>query len=192
VSGETARPARRRGALALLPLLVFAALAALLFFRLFAGDASRIPSALIGKPAPSLDLPTLDGGAPLRYADLRAGHVTLLNVFASWCAPCHQEHPFLMALANDPALKASGVELIGMAQRDEPRNIRSFLGGEGDPYARIGLDSDGKGGIEWGVYGVPETYIVKGDGTIAYKVIGPITQETLASVVRPQIESAMK
>jgi cytochrome c biogenesis protein CcmG, thiol:disulfide interchange protein DsbE len=192
VSGEAAQPARRRGALALLPLLVFVALAALLFLRLFAGDASRIPSALIGKPAPSLNLPTLDGGAPLRDADLRAGHVTLLNVFASWCAPCHQEHPLLMALANDPALKAGGVALIGVAQKDEPRNIRSFLGEEGDPYARIGLDSGGKASIEWGVYGVPETYIIRGDGTIAYKVIGPLTEETLAAVVRPQIESAMK
>jgi len=180
----------RRGLLGLLPLIAFAALAALLLLRLFAGDASRIPSALIGKSAPSLNLPGLDG-PPLRDADLRAGHVTILNVFASWCLPCHDEHALLLALSEDPALKAKGVQLIGVAQKDDPENARRFLGALGNPYARVGLDRDGQSGIEWGVYGVPETYIVKGDGTIAYKFIGPITEETLASVVRPEVAKAM-
>ena len=192
MSGGAAQPPRRRGLLSLLPLLAFAALALLLFARLFAGDASRIPSALIGKAAPSLNLPSLDGGAPLRDAELRAGHVAIVNIFASWCLPCHEEHRFLLELAQDPALKAQGATLIGVAQKDEPENVRRFLGAKGDPFARVGLDRDGQAGIEWGVYGVPETYIVKGDGTIAYKLIGPITAETLEAVVRPEIAKAMK
>jgi cytochrome c biogenesis protein CcmG, thiol:disulfide interchange protein DsbE len=191
MTNESVKTPRRRGFLSLLPLIAFVALAGLLFVRLFAGDSSRIPSALIGKAAPTLNLPTLDGGPPLRDAELRAGHVTIVNVFASWCLPCHDEHPLLMTLAQDATLKAKGVELIGVAQKDDPENTRRFLGAKGDPYARIGLDRDGQAGIEWGVYGVPETYIVKGDGTIAYKFIGPITEETLASVVRPEIAKAM-
>ncbi len=191
MSSDAAGGPRRNRLLSLLPLFAFAALAGLLLFRLFAGDASRIPSALIGKPAPSFNLPTLGGGPPLKDADLRAGHVTIVNVFASWCLPCHEEHALLMQLAQDPTLKAKGVEIIGIAQKDEPENTRRFLGAKGDPYARVGLDRDGQSGIEWGVYGVPETYIVKGDGTIAYKFIGPMTAETLASVVRPEIAKAM-
>ena len=182
---------RRRGALAALPLIVFAALAGLLFVRLFAGDASRIPSALIGQSAPSLDLPGLNGAPGLADADLRQGRVTLVNIFASWCVPCHEEHEFLMALAADPALKAKGVQIFGVAQKDAPENIKRFLGANGDPYAKIGVDRDGRAGIYWGVYGVPETFIVKGDGAIAYKLVGPIGPDTLDSVVKPQILKAM-
>ena len=184
-------PARRRGALAALPLIAFAALAALLFVRLYAGDASRIPSALIGQSAPALDLPGLDGAPGLADADLRQGHVTLVNVFASWCAPCHAEHEFLMALAADPVLKAKGVEIVGVAQKDAPENVKRFLGFKGDPYAKIGLDRDGRAGIDWGVYGVPETFIVKGDGAIAFKLVGPIDAEALENVVKPEILKAM-
>jgi cytochrome c biogenesis protein CcmG/thiol:disulfide interchange protein DsbE len=182
---------RRRGALAALPLIVFAALAALLFVRLYAGDASRIPSALIGQSAPALELPGLGGAPGLADADLRQGHVTLVNIFASWCQPCHAEHEFLMALAADPALKAKGVVLVGVAQKDAPENIRRFLGAGGDPYAKVGLDGDGRAGIDWGVYGVPETFIVKGDGAIAFKLVGPIDADTLESVVKPEILKAM-
>jgi cytochrome c biogenesis protein CcmG/thiol:disulfide interchange protein DsbE len=182
--------ARRRGALAALPLIVFAALAALLFVRLYAGDASRIPSALIGQSAPALDLPGLDGAPGLSDADLRQGHVTLVNVFASWCLPCHNEHPFLMALAADPALKAKGVEILGVAQKDAPENVKRFLGAKGDPYAKIGVDGDGRAGIDWGVYGVPETFVVRGDGEIAFKQIGPIDAVALESVVKPAILKA--
>ena len=183
----------RRVSLALAPLIAFVALAALLYFRLGAGDAARLPSALIGQAAPSLDLPGLDEKKPgLADSDLRRGHVTVVNVFASWCQPCHVEHEFLLSLANDPALKAEGVALVGVAQKDSPENIRRFLGDAGDPYAKVGLDSDGRAGIDWGVYGVPETFIVRGDGVIAYKVIGPISAETLESVVKPEIAKAMK
>lgn len=182
---------RRRGVLAALPLIAFAGLAALLFVRLYAGDASRIPSALIGQSAPALNLPGLGGAPGLSDADLRQGHVTLVNIFASWCVPCHEEHEFLMALAADPALKAKGVVLVGVAQKDSPENIRRFLGAGGDPYAKVGLDGDGRAGIDWGVYGVPETFIVKGDGAIAFKLVGPVDADTLESVVKPQILKAM-
>jgi cytochrome c biogenesis protein CcmG, thiol:disulfide interchange protein DsbE len=185
------QPPRRRGLLALTPLLVFVALAVLFFARLFAGDASRIPSALIGQSAPPLDLPALDGVAGLKNSDLREGHVSVINIFASWCVPCHQEHAILLDLAADKALAAKGVRLIGVAQKDDPENIRRFLGAKGNPYASVGVDRDGQASIEWGVYGVPETFIVKGDGTIAFKLVGPMSAETLASVVRPQIEKAL-
>ncbi len=185
-----ARPGPRRW-LAFLPLAAFAVLAALLFVRLYAGDPARLPSALIGQSAPPLTLPGLDGGPGLAGADLRQGHVSVVNVFASWCEPCHLEHENLMALAADPALKAKGVAIYGVAQKDSPENVRRFLGAKGDPYAKIGLDADGRAGIDWGVYGVPETYIVKGDGVIAYKVVGPITAEALESDVKPQILKAM-
>jgi len=191
MSADLATAPRRRSILVLLPLLAFGALAALFFVRLFAGDAARIPSALIGQPAPPLNLPALDGGVGLKDADLRQGHVTLVNVFASWCLPCHAEHEHLLALAADTTLAAKGVQLIGVAQKDKPENLRRFLGAKGDPYARVGLDGDGRAGIEWGVYGVPETYIVRGDGVIAFKLVGPMSAETLAGVVRPAIEKAM-
>jgi cytochrome c biogenesis protein CcmG/thiol:disulfide interchange protein DsbE len=188
-AAETGAPRRRL--LALLPLLVVLALAALFYARLFAGDASRIPSALIGKSAPPIDLKGLDGGPGLSDADLRAGHVSLVNVFATWCLPCHAEHQTLMALAADKDLAAKGVKLYGVAQKDDPENLRRFLGAKGDPYAKIGLDPDNRAGIDWGVYGVPETFIIKGDGVIAYKLIGPMDPQILASVVKPQIEKAM-
>jgi cytochrome c biogenesis protein CcmG/thiol:disulfide interchange protein DsbE len=191
LTDEDAEPPRRRRLLTLAPLLIFGALALLFFARLFAGDASHIPSALIGQSAPPLDLPALDGSAGLKDADLRQGHVSVVNIFASWCVPCHEEHAILLDLAADKALAAEGVRLIGVAQKDDPENIRRFLGAKGDPYSRIGVDRDGRAGIDWGVYGVPETFIVKGDGTIAFKLVGPMSAATLASVVRPQLEKAM-
>jgi cytochrome c biogenesis protein CcmG/thiol:disulfide interchange protein DsbE len=191
LTDEDAEPPRRRRLLTLAPLLIFGALALLFFARLFAGDASHIPSALIGQSAPPLDLPALDGSAGLKDADLRQGHVSVVNIFASWCVPCHEEHAILLNLAADKALAAEGVRLIGVAQKDDPENVRRFLGAKGDPYARIGVDRDGRAGIDWGVYGVPETFIVKGDGTIAFKLVGPMSAATLASVVRPEIEKAM-
>ena len=189
---ETAPPsARRRGALAALPLLLFALLAILLFARLYAGDASRIPSALIGQSAPSLDLPGLEGAAGLADADLRQGRVTLVNIFASWCEPCHAEHAFLMALAADPGLKEKGVRILGVAQKDSAENIKRFLGAMGDPYAKVGLDADGRAGIDWGVYGVPETFVVRGDGAIAFKLVGPMSADALETILKPEIVKAM-
>jgi cytochrome c biogenesis protein CcmG/thiol:disulfide interchange protein DsbE len=191
MSADAETAPRPRRWLAFLPLIAFACLAALLFLRLGAGDPASIPSTLIGLSAPRLDLPGLDGATGLTDADLRGGHVSVVNIFASWCEPCHYEHEYLLALAADPSLKAKGVAIYGVAQKDSAENIRRFLGAKGDPYAKVGLDSDGRAGIDWGVYGVPETFIVRGDGSLAFKLVGPMTAETLQSEVKPQILNAM-
>jgi cytochrome c biogenesis protein CcmG, thiol:disulfide interchange protein DsbE len=177
----------RRWMLAGLPLVVFLGLAGLLALRLGAGDASKLPSALIGQSAPPLQLADLEGASG---ANLRGGRVTVVNVFGSWCEPCHYEHPALLALAADPDVKAGKVTLLGMAQKDKPENVRRFLGAEGNPYDRIVLDPDGRAGIDWGVYGVPETFVIKGDGVVAYKFVGPLTEETLKNVLLPEIRKA--
>jgi cytochrome c biogenesis protein CcmG, thiol:disulfide interchange protein DsbE len=188
VEAETTGPRPRRW-LVYVPLILFLALAWLLFERLGAGDPASIPSVLIGQSAPPLNLPGLDDARGLTDADLRAGHISVVNVFGSWCEPCHYEHQYLMALAADPELK--GVAIYGVAQRDSAENIRRFLGAKGDPYAKVGLDPDNRAGIDWGVYGVPETFIVKGDGKMVFKLVGPITAATLESEIKPAILKAM-
>lgn len=190
--GRPAAPARGTRLLVALPLIGFAALAVLFAVRLGAGDPSRVPSALIGKSLPGFALPPLDGldtpGRPgLSTADLKTGHVTLLNVFASWCAECHDEHDALMDLARNPALKAEGVTLAGMVYKDEPGNARRYLGSKGNPFAQVGTDASGRTGLDLGVYGVPETFVVRGDGTVAYKLVGGVTDAT-----RPALLDAVR
>jgi cytochrome c biogenesis protein CcmG/thiol:disulfide interchange protein DsbE len=174
------------------PLVLFLAVAALFFIRLGAGDPSRIPSALIGRPAPATNLPPVAGlqrdGQPVpgvASADF-SGAVTILNVWASWCIPCHDEAPLLMRLAEDKRIR-----VIGLNYKDQPDNARRFLGRYGNPFVASGADISGRAAIEWGVYGVPETFIVGRDGRIAYKVVGPITPQNLEQVVRPEIEKAL-
>jgi cytochrome c biogenesis protein CcmG, thiol:disulfide interchange protein DsbE len=187
-----ARPARRR-LLVLLPLAVFLALAALFFFRLGSGDPSRIPSALIGRPAPDTNLAAVPGlnkrdGTPLpgiAAADFK-GAVTLVNVWASWCVPCHDEAPLLEALSADKRIR-----IVGINYKDQPDNARRFLGRYGNPFVAAGADPNGRASMEWGVYGVPETFIVGRDGNIAYKLVGPITDANLARVIKPEIEKAL-
>jgi len=197
-NAQEARAARRSGRaqrplVVFLPLTIFAAIAALFLIRLYAGDASRLPSALIGRPVPKFNLVAVLPDKPgLSDADLRQGHVTVVNVFASWCLQCREEHGVLTAIANDRALKAEGVSLVGLAYKDDPANTRHFLAEEGDPYAKIGADRNGMTGIDFGVYGVPETFIVRGDGTIAYKFIGPMTEEAWRSTLLPEIEKARR
>ena len=172
----------------LLPLAIFAALAAIFFVSLRSGvDPEAIPSALVGKPAPDFDLPALAGAQVpgLNRADL-SGKLTLVNVFASWCGPCRLEHPQLQALAGD-----SRIRLVGINYKDQPANALRFLGDMGNPYAAIGVDEKGRAAIDWGVYGVPETFIVGPDGTILYKFIGPITEDALNRVVRPEIDKVL-
>lgn len=190
-------PTTRRGgtrpALVLLPVVIFAALALLFLDRLFSGDPQKLPSALIGRPAPAFSLPALSGltrdGAPVPGFDdraLRQGRVTLVNVFASWCAPCHAEHPLLMELARD-----SRFGIVGINQKDQPSNALAFLDGKGNPYTAVGVDPSGRASIEWGVYGVPETFVVRGDGSIAAKLVGPITPQNIAGL-RADIEKALR
>src|SRR5690242_20559128 len=187
-------PAPRRGRLLmLLPLIVFLGLAALFWLRLGNGDPSRIPSALIGHPAPQVALPALDGlvndGAQVPGLDPAAfkGKVSLVNVWASWCIPCHDEAPLLTELGKDKRL-----QMIGINYKDTADNARRFLGRYGNPFGAVGVDGNGRAGIEWGVYGVPETFIVGREGTILYKLVGPIMPENINAVLKPEIEKAVK
>lgn len=183
--GPNSGPAGRGGAiriLVLVPVVLFVALAALFGIRLRAGDPARLPSALIGQAAPRTDLPALEGlrtaaGQPVPGLDSRGfagGRVTIVNVWASWCAPCRIEHPNLSILADDPA-----VRLVGVNYKDKQEDARRFLGVLGNPFAAVGTDPSGRAGIEWGVYGLPETFVIGPDGVIRFKQVGPLTDETL-------------
>ena len=186
-----AAPGRRR-LVVLIPLIVFLALAALFLFRLGAGDPSRLPSALIGRPVPATDLPPVPGlerdGKPVPGldADSFKGEVTVLNVWASWCVPCRDEAPLLTRLAADKRIR-----VVGINYKDQPDNARRFLGRYGNPFAAAGADKNGRAAIEWGVYGVPETFVVGRDGRIAFKLVGPITGENFDTVLKPSIAKAL-
>ena len=191
--GPPAPPTRRRSLLMALPLVLFAGLAALFWFRLGDRDPSRIPSALIGRPAPATALPAVEGlvnnGAAVPGLDPEAfkGKVSVVNVFASWCVPCHDEAPLLTEMAKDKRF-----QVVGINYKDAPDNARRFLGRYGNPFAIVGADGNGRAGIEWGVYGVPESFIVGRDGKIAYKLVGPVTPENIETVLKPEIEKALK
>ena len=193
MSAADETPARpRRNFLVALPLVGFLALAALFYVGLGAGDPSRLPSALIGKPVPPTELPPVPGlevngkAVPGLTNATFAGSVSLVNVWASWCVPCHDEAPLLDALGKDKRIK-----LFGINYKDAPDNARRFLNRYGNPFAATGRDENGRASIDWGVYGVPETFLIGRDGRIAYKLIGPITAENLRSTLMPQIEKAL-
>ncbi len=191
-SNESSAPAPRRRVLVLLPLVIFLGLVALFLLQLYAGDPSIIPSALIGHKAPQTTLPPIAGlerdGAPVPGIDPAdfTGAVTVVNVWASWCVPCHDEAPLLLQLAHDKRFR-----LIGINYKDDADNARRFLGRYGDPFVAAGADESGRAGIEWGVYGVPENFVIGRDGRIVYKLVGPITAENLDAVLMPQIEKAL-
>lgn len=170
----------------LLPLLGFAALAAALAWGLTT-DPRALPSTLVGKPAPQFDLPPVKGRSlGLSTADL-TGEVSLVNVFASWCVACRQEHPLFMAL------KANGVVPIhGLNYKDRPDDAAKWLDTLGDPYTRTGADRDGRVAIEWGLFGVPETFVVTKDGRIAYRHIGPLSDEVLKETILPLLRRLRK
>jgi len=176
----------------MLPLLAFVALALLFLYRLGAGDPSKLPSALIGRPAPQTDLPALEGltregkAVPGLTNATFAGNVTLVNVWASWCVPCHDEAPLLDQLAKDKRIQIAGINY-----KDAPDNARRFLNRYGNPFVAAGVDPNGRSSIDWGVYGVPETFLISRDGAIAYKLVGPITAENLKAVLMPEIEKAL-
>jgi cytochrome c biogenesis protein CcmG, thiol:disulfide interchange protein DsbE len=179
----------RRSSLFAVPVLIFAGLAAMFLFALRSGDPSKLPSALIGKPAPTIALSALDGIAANGFAtgDLGRGQVTVVNFWASWCAPCVQEHPMLIALAAE-----TKVPVYGINHRDQPDAAKKFLARYGNPYTAIGVDSNGRAAIEWGVYGMPETFVINGRGEIVYKHVGAITLESLQSKLIPAVRAAAK
>jgi cytochrome c biogenesis protein CcmG, thiol:disulfide interchange protein DsbE len=184
---------RRRSFLMALPLVAFAGLAVIFWFRLGSGDPSRIPSALIGRPAPQTALPALDGlvngGTQVPGLDpaMFKGKVSVVNVWASWCVPCHDEAPLFTELGKDKRL-----QMIGINYKDKPDNARRFLGRYGNPFGIVGVDGNGRAAIEWGVYGVPETFVVGREGTIVYKMVGPVTPDNIDSVLKVEIDKALK
>ena len=190
-AAETPRKTQRN-ILVLLPLIAFLGLAALFFLRLGAGDPSQLPSALIGREAPKTDLPPLagierDGKAVPGLSNATfTGAVTLVNVWASWCIPCRDEVPLLEQLSKDKR-----IQLVGINYKDAPDNARRFLNRYGNPFAAAGTDETGRNSIDWGVYGVPENFLIGRDGRIAYKLVGPITAENLAKVLGPEIDKAL-
>jgi cytochrome c biogenesis protein CcmG/thiol:disulfide interchange protein DsbE len=191
-----ARPEAKPGRspwLIILPVAIFLALAAVFAFALRSGDPSRLPSALIGKSVPAFALPPIDGlvtpaGQPVPgfgQAELSEGDVRIVNVWASWCAPCHQEHPHLIELG-----RVTGVPILGLNYKDRADDARRFLGRYGNPFTAVGADATGRTAIEWGVYGVPETFVVGGDGRILYKHVGALTPQVIGERLLPVIAKA--
>jgi cytochrome c biogenesis protein CcmG/thiol:disulfide interchange protein DsbE len=173
-------------ALYVLPALGFVIVAAFLFRSLTAPPPDMLPSALIGQPVPHLELPALDAQARgFGPRELASGHVTVINVFASWCAPCQSEAPVIAQLAG-----SRDFAFYGLVQKDTPAKVRAFLAETGNPFQRIALDADGRASIEWGVYGVPETFVVDGSGTIRARIVGEITQDVLTGQLLPAIRAA--
>ena len=191
-SEQEARPRRRRFGWVLAPLVIFTALALMFFYALQTGDPSRLPSALIGKTVPEFSLDPIPGlvdkgqSVPgFNSGELARGDVSVVNFWASWCVPCVQEHPVLVEL-----VRRTGVDLYGVNYKDQMTAARRFLGHYGNPYRAVGVDGNGRTAIEWGVYGMPETFVVDGSGRIVYKHVGPITAESLNTKVIPAIEAA--
>ena len=184
-------PPPRRLGMVFAPVVVFAALVGMFAFALQKGDPSRLPSALIGKSAPRLPLPPVeelsDAGRPVPGIDaaaLASGKPIVVNFFASWCGPCVEEHPLLVGLQRQ------GVTVLGVNYKDVAVNARRFLARYGNPYARVGADRDGRVAIEWGVYGMPETFVLDGRGTIVMKHVGPLTQEIVDGRLLPALRRA--
>ncbi|MCB1548372.1 MAG: DsbE family thiol:disulfide interchange protein [Hyphomicrobiaceae bacterium] len=190
---EASTPAKRASWLRFAPLAIFAAIAALFGYALQTGDPSKLPSAIIGRPVPAFVLPPVDGLVEvgrkvpgLKTEDLAKGKVTIVNFWASWCIPCHQEHPLLLQL------KAAGTaELVGINYKDQSVNARRFLGRYGNPFSAIGADESGRVAIEWGVYGMPETFVVDKKGRVVFKHVGPLTEATLKARLMPAVLKAL-
>ena len=191
--GSADRPDRRRSRTLIWPLAIFLVLAGLFALALRAGDPSKLPSALIGKMAPPTELKPLEdltdgAGRPVggfASMDLAQGEVSVVNFWSSWCIPCVEEHPVLVRLKEK-----TGVRVFGINYKDQPAAARRFLGRYGNPFVAVGVDGNGRTAIEWGVYGMPETFIVDGKGQIAYRHVGPITAEALDAKIIPAIRAA--
>ncbi|WP_171234531.1 DsbE family thiol:disulfide interchange protein [Ruegeria sp. HKCCA6837] len=166
------------------PPLIFGAFAVLAGIGMFRDDPNALPSAREGQPAPPVLLTEFPGKTPFDDATLRDGEVKLVNYWASWCAPCRAEHPNLDALAKE------GVPVYGINYKDQLANADAFLTELGDPYTAMGRDEQGRMALDWGLYGVPETYVIDGDGTVILRFAGPITQRVIESTIRPALEKA--
>lgn len=179
---------KRRLGFALVPVLIFAGLA-LVFWKGLSGNPSELPSVLIGKPVPEFSLPGIADSniATFTSNDLKSGQVSLVNIWASWCGPCRMEHPLLMELS-----KRTDIKLYGIDNKDSAENAKRFLGTLGQPFAAIGADENGRTTIDWGSYGVPETFVVDGQGVIRFKWIGPLSPEVMSGVLSEQIEKAKR
>jgi cytochrome c biogenesis protein CcmG/thiol:disulfide interchange protein DsbE len=192
-TSATENPDKKSRKLLMLPLAAFLGLAALFLYRLGSGDPSHLPSVLIGHPAPQTELPPLAGlkrdgkWVPGLSNATFKGSVTLVNVWASWCIPCADEVPFLEKLSKDKR-----IQLVGINYKDSPDNARRFLNRYGNPFVASGVDATGRASIDWGVYGVPETFLIGRDGRIAYKLVGPITPENFGGTLLPEIEKALR
>ena len=177
----------------LVPLLIFAAIAGLFTFALMRpGDPTKIPSALIGRPAPQIALAALEGvvegGKPvpgIATADFARGSPVIVNFWASWCVPCVEEHPHLVGLKQ-----RTGATILGVNHKDQVANARRFLSRYGNPFTAIGSDGNGRASIEWGVYGMPETFVVDGQGIVVYKHVGPLSPEVIERELLPALEKA--
>lgn len=182
---------RKQSFIAATPLFVFAVLALVFFVRLESGaDPQLLPSALVGKEAPDFSLSSIKGAdvPGLATADLKTGKMTLVNVWSSWCVPCRAEHPILQQLAKEN--KNRKFQLVGINYKDAPDNALKFLQETGNPFSKIGADENGRAAIDWGVYGVPESFIVDGTGRIVFKQIGPITPKALEKEILPRLRGS--
>jgi cytochrome c biogenesis protein CcmG/thiol:disulfide interchange protein DsbE len=183
----------RRIIVALIPLAVFLGLAGIFLMQLMSGrDTSVLPSALIGQPAPELRLSALDGamsgGRPTPALTTAAikGKLTLVNVWASWCVPCRQEHPVILGLSRDDRLN-----VVGINYKDRNDAALAFLGELGNPFSAVGIDPKGAAAIDWGVYGIPESFLVSADGVILYKHVGPFDDNSVQNGLLPAVEKAL-
>ncbi len=166
------------------PPLIFGAFAVLAGIGMFRDDPNALPSAREGQPAPPVVLTEFPGKTLFDDATLRDGEVKLVNYWASWCAPCRAEHPNLEALSDE------GIPIYGINYKDKLNNANGFLSELGDPYEGIGRDEQGRMALDWGLYGVPETYVIDGEGTVILRFAGPITQRVIESTIRPALEKA--
>ena len=177
--------AARRNLLLILPPLVFLAFATVAYLGLRRENPGELPSSLVGDPAPSIDRTVALRADPAPTdADLRAPGVKLVNFWASWCGPCRAEHPQLTALA------AEGIPVIGINYKDSPDQALGFLSELGDPFGRIGADATGRTALDWGIYGVPETFVVDADGKVLLRFPGPLTVEAVENRLRPAMAAA--
>lgn len=167
-----------------LPPVIFAGLAVMFLWGMNREDPNALPSTREGGPAPALQLTALGDGEPFGDADLRDGGVKLVNFWASWCAPCRAEHPQLEAMADE------GIVIYGVNYKDDPANAMNFLAQLGDPYIGKGADLEGRTGLDWGLYGVPETFVIDANGTVVLRFAGPITPSVLEARIRPAMEKA--